>query len=450
MAALFLQPRSALLWNTYTGEKPWSNYTVKPAAADLSRSLGSASEIVQRSGPEANVANWHHAVDPFNRFGMVFFNSSGGPDWFSISGGPGRPSDIPRGLPESVAMIHSFSAAAPHDGQTIAGRWLSQGAFTYFGALNEPFVMSFRPPELVAALLADAVPLVAALRQGEEEPFGCPWRLVYLGDPLYRVRNEAVNSARPACTERVKESTNDRIPPAAWRKTAPDYENWSVTEITAHGGTSGESVQARVFDSDEDRLRWCRDASVRESAGLASGRDRVSADTRGFLAEGWRAVFLKIQRDTINPELRSVFDDLLIDLLENGGAIDELMGRLAQIPADQRGPRVWEALETAAMQRLARVAGDRDAAGGFLRALDLWDEVIRLNWPPSSHFPAHFSERVGTLALAEAHRSRLWLGRLRGADKAMAGESSRHPLSEGIAAERTRAKAKLGGLGSSR
>ena len=33
MAALFLQPNSALLWNTYTGGRPWSDYTMGPAAA---------------------------------------------------------------------------------------------------------------------------------------------------------------------------------------------------------------------------------------------------------------------------------------------------------------------------------------------------------------------------------------------------------------------------------
>ena len=129
------------------------------------------------------LANWHRAVDPVNRFSMVMFNSSGGPEMFAISGGVGRPSDIPRGMPAAVAMIHSFSAADPNDPQTIAGRWLSQGAFAYFGSVNEPYMLAFRPPGLVAALLAADVPFVAALRQGELETFGFPWRLVYLGDP---------------------------------------------------------------------------------------------------------------------------------------------------------------------------------------------------------------------------------------------------------------------------
>ena len=60
-------------------------------------------------------------------------------------------------------MIHSFSAADPTDPRTIAGRWLANGAFVYFGAMNEPFLQAFRPPRLVAALIAEGVPLGAAM-----------------------------------------------------------------------------------------------------------------------------------------------------------------------------------------------------------------------------------------------------------------------------------------------
>ena len=38
---------------------------------------------------------------------------------------------------------------------------------------------------------------------------------------------------------------------------------------------------------------------------------------------------------------------------------------------------------------------------GFVQALDLWDDVMRLDWPTSSHFPAHFTERVGAAVSLE-------------------------------------------------
>ena len=144
MGSLFLQPGSTLLWNTYQGAKPWSDFTMNTAARELAPAFKGGGTIVERSGEAASLANWHQMVDPVNRFGMVLINSSGGPDWFRISGGMGRPADIPRSVPANVAMIHSFSAADPTDPQTIAGRWLAQGAFNYFGAVYEPYLLSFR------------------------------------------------------------------------------------------------------------------------------------------------------------------------------------------------------------------------------------------------------------------------------------------------------------------
>ena len=448
MAALFLQPDSALLWNTYSGGKPWSDYTMKPAAAELSRSFHRAGAVVHHSGQSADLASWHRAVDPINRFGMVFFNSSGGPDWFNISGGPGRPSDIPRGLPASVAMIHSFSAADPNDPQTIAGRWLSHGAFAYFGSVNEPYLLAFRPPGLVAELLAAEIPLVAALRQGESEPFGFPWRLIYLGDPLYRLQKRG---------ELSKQADTRRIPPNEWRKLAPDYEKWPVAEITSRPALASGPPQATVPASDDDRLRWCLDASIEDLAARPSeplaqktGYRSRYRPPQAFQVDGWRKVLMAIDRDNLDQGLRPVFDELLIDTLEEVDAVEELMDRLAHIPPAERGPRVWQAIETGAMQRLAQSMDERDSAAGFSRALDLWDKVIRLNWPQNSRFPAHFSERVGAVALANSYRIRPWLDRLRHAGDAISPGLSQNPHLSVIRSEQARAKAQLGGLGSSR
>jgi hypothetical protein len=345
-----------------------------------------------------------------------------------------------------VAMIHSFSAADPTDPQTIAGRWLSQGAYTYFGAVNEPYLLAFRSPGLVAALLAAEVPVVAALRQGELEPFGFPWRLVYLGDPLYRLQTK----------DAVRASNSSRLLPGEWRKIAPAYENWPVAEITARSARSSQPARGRVFNSEDDRFRWCLDASLGDLAGLPSdgsplnAGNSLSARSPTFQAHDWRGALREIRRDQLGQKLRPLFDDLLIDALDDVGSVEELMARLTRIPPAERGPQVWQALETGAMQRLARMFDDRDVTGGFVRALDLWDQVMRLNWPQSAHFPAHFSERVGTLALADAHWSRLWIDHLRRTDEALAAEPGRSPQAGVIAAERARVKAQLGGLGSSR
>ncbi len=161
MGGLFLHPRSALLWNTYNGGTPWSTYTMKSASAQLGRML--PGPVERAEGSDADLQHWHTTVAQANRFGLFLINTSGGPDYFSIGGGPGRPGDLPGSVFSAVSMIHSFSAANPADPQTIAGRWLTNGAYVYFGSVQEPFLPAFRPPGLVAEMIAADVPLVAAL-----------------------------------------------------------------------------------------------------------------------------------------------------------------------------------------------------------------------------------------------------------------------------------------------
>ena len=400
------------------------------------------------AGDTADLVGWHRAVDPVNPYKLVLFNSTGGPDSFTIKGGAGRPADLPRGDPSAVAMIHSFSAADPTDYQTIAGRWLGQGAFVYFGAIDEPFLLAFRTPRLVGELMVAGVPFVAALRQGEHELFGAPWRLVYLGDPLYRLENGArTNSA-------VQTESIGRLAPAAWLKIAPEYASWPVAEfasptIAPFGRAAGE-----VFRSENDRLNRCLDAAIGELTGPRSSRlpsrsvDRSVAPVSTLRRSDWRAVLTSIRRDQLDSRLRPTFDALLIDTLLEAGLCDLLMTRLAMIPPSEAGFRVWQALENCAMQRLARLVADGDKGRRFGRALDLWDEVMRLHWPRNSRFPSHFTERVSALAWNDSSRRRLWLERLRRTGATMAGDSGRHSQAEVVAAEQARVEATLGGLGS--
>ncbi len=469
MAALFLPPRSVLLWNTYGGGSPWSHYAMNSSAAALYPVLPRAGGVLHRVGPRADLTNWHLTVDPANRYGLVLFNSSGGPDFFSITGGPGRPGDVPRGIPTAVAMIHSFSAADPLDPQTIAGRWLDQGAFVFFGSVREPFLLAFRTPRLVADLAAEGVPLSAALRQGEFEPFGFPWRLVYLGDPLYRlqVRSEAKpdqtvagttaespgrSQGRPGSRGRIRSSEDhaasapgiERLAPNDWRQTAPSAADWPVIEVDPLAASSSPAPLEGDRASDVNRLNWCLDAAIGE---LLGPRSQGPARTPGGALPnssrnrpaGWRMVLRQVRRDRLDGRQRVIFDEFLIDALGEIGSWDELQARLERIPPEEAGPRVWEAIETCAINRLARLARDRDKAQGFAKALDVWDEVMRVSWPEGSKFPAQFTERISALVWADrSGRLEPWLERLRRTDQALAGLPGRKAQIAAIAAERAR------------
>jgi hypothetical protein len=153
----------------------------------------------------------------------------------------------------------------------------------------------------------------------------------------------------------------------------------------------------------------------------------------------------RIRRDRLDPRLRSVYDDLLIDVLSESGAFDELQSRLSRIAPDQCRPRVWMALETGATTRLARLAQDPDSTRGFIRSLDLWDGVIRLSWPAGSEFPSQFTERVAAIARNDApRRLKPWHDRLRRAREEMATRPRRFLHASVVATEQTRVETEIG------
>jgi hypothetical protein len=469
MAALFLQPSSALLWNTYTGGDPRPAYTMKPAAELFARAMPGAGAVVHRAGRQADLIAWHRTLGPVSRFGLLLINSSGGPDYFTIADGPGGPSDLPRGGPSVVAMVHSFSAADPTDPETIAGRWLAQGAFIYFGSVNEPYLPAFRTPRLLAAMLAAGVPLVAALRQSEHEAFGFPWRLVYLGDPLYRLeaatsvhrsraaaRIESSGSdspqadrslfnwlrAWPTPETAMPEVPRDRLSPADWQAIAGAYAHWPAVEIARQASTT-IPTERREFPTENERLHWCLDAAIGESIRptTAPARSIPGAPTP---AVDWTSILRQVHRDRLDRRLRPVFDDLLIDALVERGAIDELQSRLMRVPSEDCGPRVWLSLETGAMDRLARLAGMRNPVASFTAALNLWAALMRFSWPAGSPFPAQFTARIGALADLDAYRRRgPWLDRLSRVSGALASQPGRVPQAAVVAAEKARVEALL-------
>jgi len=310
--------------------------------------------------------------------------------------------------------------------------------------VNEPFVLAFRTPRLVAGLLVAGVPFVAALRQGEREMFGFPWRLAYLGDPLYRFEN-AVRSNDSVPTERLR-----RLAPSAWRTLGLEYASWPVAEITSPTIAPIGPVEGRVFRSEDDRLGWCVDSAIGEATGRRMSRSvgRSVAPRSPQRGSDWRDVLTSIRRDRLTHPRRPVFDQLLIDGLGDIGLCEPLMKQLARIPASEAGFRVWQAIENCAVQRLARLVDNGEKRQRLSPALDLWDEVMQLSWPRNSHFPSQFTERVAALVWDDSSRRRLWLDRLRSTGAAIAGDAGRQMQADVVAAEQARVQATLGGLGS--
>ncbi|MEW6536044.1 MAG: hypothetical protein AB1454_10545 [Candidatus Auribacterota bacterium] len=128
-------------------------------------------------------AQWHKATMPINRYDLLFVNSSGYPD--SWSGG--RVEDIPDTMPVAVHFAHSASAANPYDPDTIAGRWLYNGAFVYYGSITEPYSPAFNLSHTIINKWVAGSSFAEAVQQKDEIPpqYAKPWKLFYIGDPLF-------------------------------------------------------------------------------------------------------------------------------------------------------------------------------------------------------------------------------------------------------------------------
>lgn len=238
MCSLFLQPDRILLFNGYSESSAlWGDYRMSEAA----EVLGAGRGVEHRVGPErASLEGWREAFGGWNRFGLVLVNSSGSPDRFSVRGGKGETRDIPWGAPVAAMVTHSYSAARPQDIDTLAGRWIANGAFLYFGAMNEPYLQAFRTPGLIAELLSEGVPVGAAVyRTNGEDSFSAPWRLRLIGDPLYRLLPARERPGRVERFAPLEERAGPRgLGGAVEEGVAGDVGGWfrEALQVTARGG----------------------------------------------------------------------------------------------------------------------------------------------------------------------------------------------------------------------
>lgn len=178
MSAIFLDPQTALLYDSYPKEKPWQEYEMNTAGWDLKK-MGFSVKVVQR--PESNLQSWRSFRDRGLDFDLILINSKGMKDAFAVGNGDASVKDIPAlKFPAIVHLIHSWSATTPDDRDTIAGRWLENGAYLYVGSVHEPFLSAFIPPKLMLRRLQRSSPFLIAARQLQSEP----WKITTIGDPL--------------------------------------------------------------------------------------------------------------------------------------------------------------------------------------------------------------------------------------------------------------------------
>lgn len=179
MSSIFLEHDAALLFDTYGGGSPWSRYAMDQPAARLREAGLDVREI---SSPASTAAAWERLAPSGLSADLILVNTSGNQNWFNTADETRVfMHDMPiLNTPAAVHFVHSWSALAPENRNTLAGRWLERGAYAYVGSVEEPTLSAFVPPELLVDRLRSAVPFLVAARVWEQ----APWRVTTIGDPL--------------------------------------------------------------------------------------------------------------------------------------------------------------------------------------------------------------------------------------------------------------------------
>jgi hypothetical protein len=188
MASLFLVPNRMLLFDDYSNRaNSFTLYRLDQAA----RSLSDQFHVQLVQGERVRAPEFRKLTRGDEPFDLFWIHSSGGARNWSLRGGNGMVDDIPIGHAYAWYMIHSHSAAYPHQDDTIAGRALAGGAYWYFGAIHEPYLHAFAMPTGMAAKIDRGTPLAFAARQLPGHPMYKPWKLMAVGDPLFVLRDQA-------------------------------------------------------------------------------------------------------------------------------------------------------------------------------------------------------------------------------------------------------------------
>jgi hypothetical protein len=181
MSAIFLDTQTAMLYDSYPKEGSWGKYEMNSAASRL-KTIGLNVELVQQ--PEASLEKWRSLASKAWEFDLILMNSKGYQKSFQVGNGDAVVEDIPKlTFPAAVHMIHSWSATTPDDKNTVAGRWLENGAYAYVGSVNEPYLSAFIPPKVMVDRLLRSAPFLIAARQLESSP----WKITTIGDPLMSI-----------------------------------------------------------------------------------------------------------------------------------------------------------------------------------------------------------------------------------------------------------------------
>ncbi|MCA9295666.1 MAG: hypothetical protein KC983_04100 [Phycisphaerales bacterium] len=181
MSSMFLRRQDVMLYNSYPESGQWGQFSMQQVAPTLRELSFTVNDVV---GVDAAPTDWQRMIRHGLTDDVMLLNTKGNADWFQLRGGAVDCYDVPvLGHPLALHMVHSWSLTVPDTPGTIGQRWLRNGAYAYVGSAHEPYLGAFIPPDLVVRRCLSGVPFLIASRHWTG-PFGVPWRVQTIGDPL--------------------------------------------------------------------------------------------------------------------------------------------------------------------------------------------------------------------------------------------------------------------------
>ena len=282
---------------------------------------------------------------------IITVTTMGNWDFFQLRPGNGEPGDIPLlRTPSAVYFVHSWSLQMGDRPDTVGGRWLDKGAYSYVGSVHEPFLAGFVPSPLFAQRMVAGWPIAAAARRGEP-PMNAPWRIQVMGDALLTLPTatsaEKIGAPPSALAAAIADGTLAHVRDSV-RSALKAKEFGQAVRLMALQGRDADAVRlARALLAEEGgqiepglaealALAAYRQGDLDLFIGLAS-KARPSVDVPNELADAvWHALGTRLE--ALTPAQATLLAqnvrlwNLARDALEAGRAIAKAQGA----PAGQR------------------------------------------------------------------------------------------------------------------
>mgnify|MGYP001267180170 CR=1 FL=1 len=204
MSAIFLSPRRAWVFDSYTEDGPWQAYNGAGARESLVRA---GWEVRLDDAPNATADVWRAVASRPVDAGLILVTSMGNATFFELGRGDRcAPGEIPvLDAPAMLHFVHSWSLLSPAKVDTVGARWLERGVYAYAGSVQEPTLAAFVPTPLVADRLLAGLPWGAAARLDDSPA----WRIAILGDPLITIGAAALREQGPLGLEGTTDLDSD-------------------------------------------------------------------------------------------------------------------------------------------------------------------------------------------------------------------------------------------------